>query len=72
MTTEPISQTILATRKRLKLSQDRMATALGISKRSLCYYEAGQIIPPPESTVVTREGILAKLETLERAANLKP
>lgn len=68
---KPLSETLRETRARLNWPLSRMAPALGISKRSLCYYESGEIVPPPESEVVTRESLLAKLATLERAAKVK-
>ncbi len=57
--------TLKDTRTRLRLSQQRMAEALGLSHRMLCYFESGKYEPKPASETITREGLEAKLRILE-------
>lgn len=48
-------------RKAANLTQADAANIIGVSKRTLEKWEAGEISPPPEAAAITRERVLARL-----------
>jgi len=60
-----INEKLRTVRKSRGLSLDTMAKLLGISRRSLCYYERGMHLPPKAASILTLEGLCGRLENVE-------